>query len=338
VVEDITIFALAERDDWVAAHRDGGLPSQSWDYAWGLSASGAVPQLAIVRAAGARMLLPFVERQWLGSTDISTILGISGASIAPDCGAPLALWHEFAASRGWVAGYIQLAVSVALEDCAFPGRLVANNTTFLFDLRNEPTPSSLSQAIRRKIRRVERIGAVLVDDIPILVEALQRLYPPAMRRLGAAPYFRFAPVTLARWAASPTAMILGAQVDGVIEAVYLCLLADGHAEFHIFAASEIGRGLSAWLIWQGMPRLRQRGATCLNLTGGMRPGDGLYRFKAGFSGAPTPRRAVHQVYDQVRYDELCLRSGATAGTGWFPAYRAPRESAAALSTQESVPP
>jgi hypothetical protein len=321
--EGIDILSLRDRDAWIAEHADGGLPSQSWEYAWGLSACGATPRLAIVRAAGARLLLPFVERRWRGTTDIATVIGISGASVAPNSGAPLALWHEFATAQGWIAGYLQLAVLVDLRGCTFPGRLVTNNMTFLLDLRGGPAFESFSHAIRRKIRRADKTGAVLVDDRRVLVGALKRLYPDAMRRLGAAPQFHFAAETLDRWGNSGAAMILGAQVAGTIEAVYLCLVAGRHAEFHLFGCSVEGRGLAAWLIWNGIPRLRDRGVTSLNITGGMQPGDGLYRFKKGFNGVLTPRCAIYQIYDRARYDEFCCSAGTGPDETWFPAYRAP---------------
>jgi hypothetical protein len=292
------ILSLDDRERWVAEHARGGLPSQSWEYAWGLSRSGAVPKLAVVCSGNARMLLPFVEREWQGTTDIATILGISGASIAPNSTAPMSLWYEFARGSGWVAGYIQLAVSVGLDERACPGRLVANNTCFLLDLRDELQLASVSQAVRRKIRHTDKSGAVLVDDPASLTEALPRLYPQTLRRVGAAPYFAFSPQTLDCWARSPTAVILGARIGTSIEAVYLCLIAGLHAEFHILGSTDDGRGLAAWLIWNGIPRLRERGVTELNLTGGMKPGDGLYRFKQGFRGtAPCSPSGLrpHQV-------------------------------------------
>src|SRR5712692_5686640 len=155
MTEDITILCLDDRDRWIAEHQDGGLPSQSWHYAWGLSATGVAPKLAVVRAGGARMLLPFEVRSWCESTDIATILGLSGASITGGSGAPLVLWREFAAAQGWVAGYLQLAVTGDLdaEQLHVAGQAVANNAVFLLDLRKEIALAALSDSIRQKIRR-----------------------------------------------------------------------------------------------------------------------------------------------------------------------------------------
>jgi hypothetical protein len=56
MAERITILTLEDRERWEAEHRQGGLPSHSWLYAWGLTASGFYPKLAVVENGGARML------------------------------------------------------------------------------------------------------------------------------------------------------------------------------------------------------------------------------------------------------------------------------------------
>jgi hypothetical protein len=204
MAEDVTILSLADRELWIVEHRQGGLPSQSWDYAWGLSASGIDPKLAIVRSNGARMLLPFFERDWNGTVDIATILGLSGASIVPDSGAPLSLWREFATVEGWVAGYIQLAVSVDLENVAVAGDLVTSNAVFLLSL---PEPNSVlngtSRTVRRKIQAAEEMGAVLVEDPVVLAARLGELYRPTMQRGGAPGHYDFSQETLDRWVVIP---------------------------------------------------------------------------------------------------------------------------------------
>ena len=324
MTEDITILSLEDRERWVAEHAAGGLPSQSWNFARGLSASGEMPKLAVVRAAGGRMLLPFFERHWRGTTDIATIAGISGASIVPSTAAPLRLWSDYAAGQGWVAGYIRLAITVDLDDTAIAGQLVTNNVMLVLDLRGEPDAASFSRTIRRKIRGAAERNAVLVDDRPRLAEALQRLYPRTMQRVGAAPEFAYSAETIERWAFDPTSELLGAAVAGSIEAVYLFVAAGAHAESHMLGCTDAGRDLTAWLIWHGLRRLRDRGVRYVNLTGGMRPEDGIYRFKQGFNPSPVPKRAVHQIYDRARYDELCRQAGVSPGGNWFPAYRRPR--------------
>jgi hypothetical protein len=172
---EVSIVSIDERDRWEAEHAEDGLPTQSWRYAWALSASGLEPKLAVVRAGGSRMLMPFFEREWMGSTDIATLLGLSGASIAPSSMAPLAQWREYAIAQGWVAGYIQLAASVALPAVTEGDELVTSNEVFFIDLRVADLLRRMSNIVRRKIRRAERSGVSLVVDRSLLSAALQRL-------------------------------------------------------------------------------------------------------------------------------------------------------------------
>src|SRR5215469_3182682 len=140
-MDGVRIISLEQREIWDAEHRQGGLPSQSWDYAWGLRASGVEPKLAIVRAGGARLVLPFFERDWRGSTDIATIIGHSGASIVGRSTAPLLLWRKFAISKGWIAGYVQLSPQTEAESVADAGELATSNVVFLLPLNQAEIPS-----------------------------------------------------------------------------------------------------------------------------------------------------------------------------------------------------
>jgi hypothetical protein len=322
-MDEVCIIPIEDRERWNAEHRQGGLPSQSWHYAWGLSASGIDPKLAVVRSRGARMLMPFFEREWRGAIDVATILGLSGASISPSSSAPLALWRDYGVQRGWVAGYVQLATSVALGRSLPGAELVTGNTVFLLDLRAGDPLEAVSRGMRHKIGAAAELGAVLVDDPDALAQGLKRLYPEAMRRVGASPRYLFSEATLERWASSPSSLVLGARIGGSVEAVSVWPVSGEEAEYQLNAGTTRGRQLGAWLISNAVQRLRERGVGVLNLGGGVHPGDGVYRFKARFKGTPTVMQAVRQVYDRTRYDELCGDAGVGEGSRWFPAYRAP---------------
>ena len=319
---DITVIELDDRERWKVAHRQGGLPSQSWEYAWGLSASGMKPKLAVVDAEGARMLLPFVERAWQDSIDVATILGASGASVSPSSVAPLELWREFVTGCSWVSGYIQLAANFDIELLRNSTELVANNTTFLLSLAYGDIVPRVSRTIRRKIKAACEEGSTLVDDLDILRGHVPRLYAEAMDRVGAAPHYRFSTETLDRWLLDPAALVLGAQVGDEIEAVYVFRTAGDVAEAHITGSTAQGRRLVPWLIWQGVQRLQRRGIRSLDLGATPRTGDGLYQFKEKFRGEPKAIHALHQIYDRRRYDELTRIAGVTGPSRWFPAYRA----------------
>jgi hypothetical protein len=322
LADDVVIISLDEKDRWDAEYNEGGLPSQSWNYAWGLSASGFKPQLAVVKSKEARMLLPFFERSYMGTTDVATVPGLSGALIVPSASAPLAVWAEFAASRGWVAGYIQLAAGLALDSTPRGSHLASHNSMFVFDLQEWDIYQSVSRKFRKQhIYEGRRRSAILVEDRARLAERLRSLYPEYLRRIGVTQ--GFADESIQRWIADPCAYALGAQVGETIEAIHLGRINRPYAEWHIAATSEHGRSLGAWIVWNAMDRLKKMEVRYFNIGGGIRANDGLHDYKSRFGAIEMSLVSVRQIYDPRRYDELCAQSGIRAGSGWFPAYRGP---------------
>jgi hypothetical protein len=319
--EEVIILPLTEREKWSSFLHEDGRPSQSWYYCWALSASGMAPMLAVVRSRGAYLRMPFFVRTWKGSADISTVLGLSGASMDISSSRLLPLWSEFARSQGWVAGYIQLEAGTALSADVM-GEVGTSNWVFVLDLRGASPLAGASSITHRKIRKAGKIGATLVEDRQLLAAALIDLYPDTMRRVGARSHYGFSAETLRRWAGDPDSMVLGAELEGCIEAVILVLVAKCRAEYHICANTVRGRDLTAWLLQNCIERLRAQGVATLNLGGGISPGDGLYRFKEKFGAIPKPLQAVRQIYDSIKYKELCRLAGAVLPAEYFPAYRA----------------
>jgi hypothetical protein len=320
---DIRIITLEDSRAWIKEVSLDGLPCQSWGYAWGLQASGVNPKLAVVRSEGARMLLPFVERQWMGAIDIVTIPGPSGASVTPGSIAPLSLWREYAKSQGWVAGYIRLSPRFGINCSTQNDEIKEVKTAVLLDLEGPNILSISSRSIRTKIYQADRQGFELIDSKEVLAGVLACHYPEAMVRVGAHPLFQFSIESLYRWVNAPGSLVLGARLAGAIEAVCLFFVGNDYAEAHVMGTSEKGRPLLPWLISKGASRLRDRGVKTLDIGGGLQQGDGLSRFKERFGGIPSPIRAAHQIYDGDRYKALCSAAGLTHPTDWFPAYRAP---------------
>jgi hypothetical protein len=320
----VIVLDLEERDRWEREHADGGLPAQSWRYCRALAHAHQRPKLAVVRAGGARMLLPFFERSFLERTDIATTLGLSGASISPPSPAPLIRWREHAQERGWVAGYVQLAAELDPGPLSAGDRLAARGPVFLVDLGSSEPLGRASRNARRNIRAAIAAGAELVEDRRVVAEALVRLYPVAMRRLGAGSAYDHSSAALQSWAEDPNAVVLGARIDGALEAAYVFAVAGHHAESQLLATTERGRGFTAWLIWHAVGRLQALGVRTLNLGGGMRRDDGLETFKRRLGARAVPLRAVHQIYDEPAYRELCRRAGVRPSGAWFPAYRMPQ--------------
>lgn len=314
----VDVVSLTDRVRWDMAHARSGIPSHGWTFNRALTASGMEPVIATVEHDSDTMIVVFYTREWRGYLDICTTLSVSGAIMTRADPVLLDTWRGYAISRGWVAGYLQFEPESRLEGIldAAPG-----NSVFLVDLDQAFPPDRVSEIIRRKIRRAEAGGVRLVEDRTALARAVIQLYPETMRRAGAGPHYSFSAATLDAWANDPGSLVIGAALESGIEAVGIFPVTGHRAEFHIGASSMAGRDLSAWLIWQAMARLRERGVARLNLGGGTRPGDGLYQFKAKFGGTALPLQAVRQVYRPDVYDKLCREADGSAG--WFPAYRSP---------------
>ena len=321
MIEDVAIIPLADRERWTSAQQCEGLPGQAWSYAHALEATGIEPQLAVVRAGGARMLLPFFERDWHGHRDIATMLGLSGASVSPPSAAPLALWAEFAAARGWVAGYLHFGNELP----SMPSDLatsLSTHTVYELDLTLDDPFAVASAIVRRKLRKAEANGVELVDAPEALEAALPRLYREAAWRQGASNAYALPDETLHRWIRAPDILALGARVAGKVEAISLFPFTGKRGEFHINASTDAGRVLSTWLIREAANRLARRGVASLNIGGGLEVGDSLDHFKARFQGSPRQVHTIGQIYDRPRYEALCEQAGADPHMpGWFPAYR-----------------
>jgi hypothetical protein len=324
MADELRIVALDERDRWIEEHARDGLPSQSWGYASALSASGVEPRLAVVEEGGARMLMVFHEREWSGTTDIATILGLSGVSISPPSSAPLSAWKEYAASQGWVAGYLQLAPTMAPVDPPSEDKLLTSNAVFLLELVDRDILESASRIVRRKVRLADACGLKLERDPMVVADALKALYPAAHQRRGGSALYDFNPSTLERWALDENSVALGGRRGDVVETVSVSYLSGSTAEYHISAGTESARDFDAWLLWQASEALRARGVEVLNLGGGVRPGDGIYEFKARFNGVLAPLKGLRQIYDRERFIELCRAAGVLPDGPRFPPYRTSR--------------
>lgn len=266
------------------------------------------------------MLIPFFQREWHGNIDISTISSWSGASVSPVSSAPLSLWREFAVSQKWVAGFIKLSADTRLAEVDRGDQLSSFSSTFLLDLQGQDPILRASAIIRRKIRRAERAGVVLVNDRELLSNSLQRLYKITMDRVGASSFSRISPQVLEQWAHDSTSIILGAKLNGTVEAVVLDLVAGREAEDYITVTSDQYRWLTAWLLSKVINALQTLGVGRLNLGEGVE-GTGLCEFKARFNGLRVPSLGMRQIYDIDKYHELCREEGVPSTSRWFPAYR-----------------
>ncbi len=318
--ETVTLIPFEDRTGWEAAS-SGALPGQGWGHAAGLAAGGYRPELAVVEAGGARMLLPFHRRSFRGTTDIASLPGLSGALIRPDSAATLRLWAEFARDRGWVSGYVQLS---PLNDALQPDpadHIRSRNALYVFDLSTWTIAGAVRASTRRTLMAGDDIGAQLVTDPAEIAPYFAGLQRATLARSAQA--VSFDEPALAAWFATEDVLSLAVRLGGRIVAAQLGRVRGDWAELHLAGATAEGRPLQGWLIWQAIERLRAQGCRFLNIGGYGTPGDGLHQMKAQLGAVEHPLRALCQVYDAATYARLMAETGADPEGAWFPPYRAP---------------
>lgn len=318
MADEVSIADHGQPETWRRLSAGSGVASHEFCFNQAHVASGIEPHLVRIAADGSTLTMVFCERTSAGGRDIATVLSVSGASLVGHAPPVIAAWTGYARAQGWIAGYLQFGPDAPVDrlEGIQPG-----NHVFLLDLTAPDPLARASTVIRRKIKTAARDGASLVTARGQLTAPIVRLYDAMLTRSGARSYYWRSPATLESFVRCPGHLVLGAALNGEIEAIALYLRAGPRAEFHIGASSEHGRSLTAWLHSEAIAILKAEGTAELNLGGGVRVGDGLHAFKSQFGGAEKPLWIVRQIYDPERYRALCEASQVPPGTTWFPAYR-----------------
>jgi hypothetical protein len=291
-------------------------------YALGL---GEEPASLFVAAEGEhRLACPLIERPIEDRLDVATPYGFSGLTgTGPWPGFP-ERWRQFAAQRGYVAGYLAVNALFGDETYADPATVRVANETYVIDLRDgvEGARAALSTNRRRQLREWSledyEIGG------PGLAAFFVEQYPPTMERKDAAARHRFGSETLSALCELADTFLVGAAGPaGNLESVSLFGHTPYAGDFLFNAALPGCAHHSVGLIWAAVHLLAGQGVPWFNLGGGMRPDDSLADFKARFGARRMPMRAVKAVYDLPFYEELCRRHGGDPADrdGFFPAYR-----------------
>jgi hypothetical protein len=318
------LISLEKPEEWEQAL--AGVPhvfGHTWGSCGALSIGNDPVSLYVTEVGGVRVACPLIEKSIGGLRDVATpygFSGITGTAPAPEFPAQ---WREFAAQRGYVAGYLAINALFGDDTYADPEAVTIANQTYVLDLSQgiDGLWAGLSTNRKRQLRdwdagdhetEGEELAAFFVEH-----------YPLTMERKEAAGRHRFPPATLAALCELPNAFLVGARAEGRLESVSIFGHTPYAGDFLFNAALPGCAHHSVGLIWSAVHRLVDLGIPWLNLGGGMSPGDSLADFKARFGARPLPMRAVKAVYDPPAYEDLCRRHGADPGDrdGFFPAYR-----------------
>jgi hypothetical protein len=320
------LIPLSDHERWEAALR--GIDHAFW-HRWACCSALAAPSVHSVHLyaytdAKARVVCPLIERQHRGHTDVATPAGFSGFAGRGRSRDFPGRWTEFARRQGWVCGYI--AVHPLLE---WRGLIVEEEVRFERNIYVLPLNGDeealfgrLSTNRKRQIRAWRGARKDTTRDAHAISEFLVEAAPDFYRARHASAAYYVAPEGWRALLRLPEILAIGAVSGGRIVAVSVFALAGRRAEYLFNISVPEGQYASAPLLWEGALALRARGASLLNLGGGLREGDSLAEFKRRFGSEMHPVPCVKQIYDPERYARLCREAHPTGvpERSFFPAY------------------
>lgn len=282
-----------------------------------LDAEGVTHTLR-VSSPGRTALVPLIVREVAGSQrlDAASPYGYPGASISGP-GEPPSPGRIDWAATGLVSIFARerLASEPWLADPVERSRVLVHDPA---------RPRAVRARLGEQVRANERDGwsAALVpgpDSAPEDRDAFAAAYAQTMRRTGAPQRYFFERSYLDAALRFERSWLLLARRGGRIGAGAIAAVSDGILHYFLGATGERALAASPFKnVVVRMLDLADELGLALNLGGGVRPGDGLERFKRGFANAEQPFTTQELVADREEYERLS--AGRSPG-GYFPAYR-----------------
>ena len=260
-----------------------------------------------------------------GSDGVSAY-GYPGASVSGEGEAPTAGSVDWAAT-----GLVSLFARDRLGDPPFLAGAIERGRVLIHD---PSKPRAIRRRLAEQIRQGERRGySVETMEGPRSAEedraAFHRLYTETMRAAGAGERYFFARGYIdAVLEFERSWLLVASREDGDGAAAAIAVVSDDHLHYFLGGTAESARAGSPFKnVVAAMLDLADELELPLNLGGGLTPGDGLERFKRGFTNAEAPFRTHEVVCDPEAYAELVGASkksserGGVESEAFFPAYR-----------------
>jgi hypothetical protein len=322
-----TLVPLDSPGEWTAALDGiGHAFAHTWASCQAMHLTTGLPTYLYRFEAGhVRIVCPIAERTSAGQVDIVTPYGFSGFAGTGACPDFPGYWEEFAASRGYVCGYLGLNPLLWDESYGRPEDVHEYNHIYTLDLtlNDEELQANLSANRRRQLRSWDATQAALCHDRDALSAFVRRHHGEFLAQRGASRASYLSEATLCALFDRPDVVLVGAG-ERAIEAVSVFAYTSRVGDFLFNVSVEGGRRHSAALIWYGVTRLKALNVPVLNLGGGIHENDGVAAFKQRFGARRLPLKSLRQIYDRLAFASLCRRADADPADrqGYFPPYRA----------------
>lgn len=176
--------------------------------------------------------------------------------------------------------------------------------------------------LRRALARTSVSEIRLADHLP----AWERLYGQLIARHGLGGLHAFPPAHHEALSKLACLRTFGAFVEDRLVSAHLFVIHGGHAMSHLAASAPEGYQTGAAYAVNDLAAAELTDCGLINFGGGAGmdddPTDGLVRFKKGFSNKVEPAYLCTAVLDHDAYRAL---SAGRGDSGFFPAYRGPRQ-------------
>ena len=213
----------------------------------------------------------------------------------------------------------------------------AISETFAVETSNEEDAwKCLKGAVRTAVRKAHASGlSCEISDVPadLATEShpFRGLYQATMERLTASEQYFFTNEYFKHLIALGSEGLKVAEVRdsyGLSVAAALILLdGQGTVHYHLSGSQPDAARMGAnnLLLWEIIRWASANGFRQFHLGGGVRPGDGLEKFKRSFGGKPLPFEVANLIVHPTRYEELADERNTHGEPGqFFPAYRRPQ--------------
>jgi hypothetical protein len=308
---------------------------------------GSEPRAFIARDAEGVFLLPLIVRPIEGTELFDAISPYGYASpialVRPGCDRGHFLERAIDAlvecllKERIVSVFCRLhpLLTLPLDPLEERGTVVEHGPTVYCDLRRSPAEiwHATRETVRRQIRRAEKAGFVVEEDVTFSnYDQFQVVYAATMRRVGATEWYFFDREHFAglRKALGETMHLLTVRLEHEIVCAGLFSETCGIVQYHL-AGTKDGfedRDVSKLLIHHARQWAHQRGNDVLHLGGGVgAANDSLLHFKCGFSKLRGTFHTWRLIVDEHTYRDLVgqtrrqMLNNSAQPAIYFPEYR-----------------
>ena len=291
--------------------------------------SGFKTFLYVAENKGDKMVCPFsIRKKEDGYPELVSPYGVGGI-IATCSHRKLREFKmgliEFARQNCFVTAYIMQHPSFQLSKETWGDCLYNHHIFYEIDLTLsiEEIWKEMRKGHRYEVRRYESDTTIkIIRDKCKLKEAILKIYPQTLTRVGASDVYYFSVVALEKLIEARDSIVLGVEDDTGIQAITLFHYTPYVADYFLSASSLEGRKYTRLLIWTAVKALKQLNIPSLNLGGGVKPGDSLEQFKRRFGGRMVRGQVLKQIFDREKYKYLCRQYCAKNQfeSNYFPPY------------------